>query len=79
MVSGVSHASLTAYYVAITKGIQEGHNCNLSVAEVSRLIQSPRVGLFHALLNMANAAVCDVVHWGLTDLATKYLAVNQQV
>jgi hypothetical protein len=78
-VAGDTYPNLTMYYLALTKALQVGHASNLAGAEVNRLIQSPGVALAHQLLNSANGAVCDIVHWALCDLASKITHPDKQV
>jgi hypothetical protein len=78
-VAGNPYPTVTMYYLSLTKALQVGHASNLAGAEVNRLIQSPAVAFAHQLLNSANGAVCDIVHWALCDLASKITHPETQV
>jgi hypothetical protein len=70
---------LCAYFVRLTKGLQVGHICNVAPAEVLKIIVSPELCANHQLLNVSLAFMCDVVHWGLCDLAKKITNPTQNV
>jgi hypothetical protein len=62
------------YYLGIVTRIQQGHHCNLKPLSVTQTIRSPRLTFNGCLLSQMLAAVCDIVHWGLTDYAAKRLS-----
>jgi hypothetical protein len=70
-VEGNKIPSLCAYFVRLTKGLQAGHVINVAPPEIRRIILSPEISANHQLLNVSLAFMCDVVHWGLCDLAKK--------
>lgn len=74
---GQQYSSLCDFYVnRFTKRIQKGHACNVAGYDVSKVILSPTLLADGLLLNQTLACVCDVVHWGLTDFALKFMAAR---
>jgi hypothetical protein len=54
--------------------IQQGHHSNLKALTVAQTIRSPKLQFNGCLLNQQAAAVCDIVHWGLSDYLLKRVA-----
>jgi hypothetical protein len=69
-----TYAHLTQYYLGIVTKIQQGHHSNLKALSVTQTIRSPKLQFNGCLLNQQTAAVCDIVHWGLTDYLLKRVA-----
>jgi hypothetical protein len=78
-IGGQEYTSLLEYYVAMSKMVLAGHNCNNTAEDVARFIQSPGLLTDHQLLNMPLALACDAVHYALVDFTTKYLKPSMQV
>jgi hypothetical protein len=70
-IAGKPTPTLCFFFSRLTKALQAGHICNVAPAEIVRIVLSPELGASHQLLNVSLAFVCDVVHWGLCDLARK--------
>jgi hypothetical protein len=70
--------TMTQHYVTKSKLVQAGHH-SVPHTDVAKLIASPVVQTYNALLNTPLAMMCDVVHWGMCDLAEKYCDNHKQV
>jgi hypothetical protein len=77
-IGGQDYASLLEYYVAMSKMVLAGHNCNNTAEDVAKFIQSAGLLTDHQLLNMPLALACDAVHYALVDFTTKYLKPSMQ-
>jgi hypothetical protein len=71
-------STMTQHYVAQSKLVQAGHH-SVRHTDVAKMIASPVVQTYNALLNTPLAMMCDVVHWGMCDLAEKFVDADKQV